>query len=106
VRLSAENNCGGRRAGRIIEAIAKEAATHRKLAQARAAWNPAKQPTWLTEQVFSEKVQPALALASASAIAKRIGVSRWYAGRIREGYCPHPRHWQALAELVGVSQDV
>lgn len=25
------------------------------------------------------------------------------AGRIREGYRPHPRHWEALAELVGVS---
>ncbi len=61
------------------------------------------QPTWLTEQVFSEKLQPVLATASATAIAKQIGVSRWYAGRIREGYRPHPRHWQALAELVGLS---
>jgi hypothetical protein len=32
-----------------------------------------------------------------------VGVSRWYAGRIRQGYRPHPRHWQALAELVGIS---
>jgi hypothetical protein len=92
----------GRVAGHTPEAIAKEAATHRKHAQARTAWNPAKQPTWLTEQVFSEKIQPALAQASASAIAKRIGVSRWYAGRIREGYRPHPRHWLALAQLVGI----
>lgn len=92
----------GRVAGHTPEAIAKEAATHRKHAQARAAWNPAKQPTWLTGQVFSEKIQPALAHASASAIAKRIGVSRWYAGRIREGYRPHPRHWQALAKLAGI----
>jgi hypothetical protein len=38
---------------------------------------------------------------SSSAIASRIGVSRWYAGRIRQGYRPHPRHWQALARLVG-----
>jgi hypothetical protein len=57
------------------------------------------QPAWLTEQVFSEKIQPALAQTSASAIAKRIGVSRWYAGRIREGYRPHPRHWLALARI-------
>jgi CRISPR-associated protein Cas1 len=93
----------GRIAGHTSEAIAKEAATHRKHAQARAAWNPAMQPVWLTGQVFSEKVQPALAQASASAIAKRLGVSRWYAGRIREGYRPHPRHWLALAQLAGVS---
>jgi CRISPR-associated endonuclease Cas1 len=91
----------GRVAGHTQEAIAKEAATHRKHAQARVAWNPAKQPAWLTDQVFSEKIQPALAQASASAIAKLIGVSRWYAGRIREGYRPHPRHWEALAKLGG-----
>jgi hypothetical protein len=42
---------------------------------------------------------------SSSAIASRIGVSRWYAGRIREGYRPHPRHWLALAELIGVLPD-
>jgi hypothetical protein len=31
-------------------------------------------------------------------------VSRWYAGRIREGYRPHPRHWQKLAELAGIER--
>jgi CRISPR-associated protein Cas1 len=94
----------GRIAGHTPEAIAKEAATHRKHAQARAAWNPAKQPAWLTEQVFSENIQPFLAQTSATTIANKIGVSRWYAGRIREGYRPHRRHWAALAELAGVSQ--
>ena len=49
----------GRVAGHTPEAIAKEAATHRKHAQAKAAWNPANQPSWLTEQFFSEKIQPA-----------------------------------------------
>jgi len=93
----------GRVAGHTPEAIAKEAATHCKHAQAKPAWNPATQPPWLTEEVFLEKIQPALAQASATAIAKRIGVSRWYAGRIREGYRPHPRHWLALAKLVSVS---
>ncbi|MGA7566115.1 MAG: hypothetical protein WBW53_08575 [Terriglobales bacterium] len=92
-------------AGHTPEAIVKEAATHRKHAQARAAWNPAKQPAWLTEQVFSEKIQPALAQASATAIAKRIGILRWYAGHIRKGCRPHPRRWQALAGLAGVSAD-
>jgi CRISPR-associated endonuclease Cas1 len=96
----------GRVAGHTPEAIAKEAATHIRHGQARAAWNPAKQPSWLTEQFFSEKTQPALARTSATVIARRIGVSRWYAGRIREGYRPHPRHWLALTRLVGVSEDV
>jgi hypothetical protein len=97
---------GGRVAGHTPEAIAKEAATHRRHAQARAAWNPTEQPSWLTNQVFSQRIQPALTRASATAIAKRIGVSRWYARRIREGYRPHPRHWQALAQLVGIKGTV
>ena len=46
--------------------------------------------------------QPLLARMSSLAIASRIGVSRWYAGKIRQGYRPHPRHWQALAALVDV----
>ena len=98
----------GRIAGHTPDAVAKEAATHRKHAQARAAWNPAKQPAWLTQAVFSEKIQPALVRVSATLIAKRIGVSRQYAACIREGYRPHPRHWQALAQLAGceVHQEV
>jgi CRISPR-associated endonuclease Cas1 len=96
----------GRIAGHTPEAITKEAATHRRHAQARAAWNPAMQPTWLTDQVFAERIQPALTRASATAIANRIGVSRWYAGRIREGYRPHKRHWLALAEIVGLPTDL
>jgi len=39
---------------------------------------------------------------STSAILSSIGVSRWYASRIRQGYRPHPRHRQSLA-LVGFS---
>jgi CRISPR-associated endonuclease Cas1 len=94
----------GRVAGHTPEAIAKEAATHRKHAQARAAWNPSTQPAWLTEQVFSEKVQPALANTSATEIANTIGVTRQYAASIRDGYRPHARHWGALARLTGVSE--
>jgi hypothetical protein len=41
----AEVSRAGRVAGHTPEAIAKEAATHRKHAQAKAAWNPAKQPS-------------------------------------------------------------
>jgi hypothetical protein len=41
-----------------------------------------------------------------SVIRSNIGVSRWYASRIRQGYRPHPRHWQALADLTGVMPDV
>jgi hypothetical protein len=42
---------------------------------------------------------------ASSMIRSRIGVSRLYASRIRQGYRPHPRHWQALAGLTGVLAD-
>lgn len=64
---------------------------------------PASQPAGLTAEVCFERIQPLLLGMSNSTIASRIGVSRWFAGRI---YRPPPRHWQALAQLVGFSADV
>jgi hypothetical protein len=90
----------GRQTANGPEAQLKRANTQRKKALAQHAWKPSDQPDWLTEKFYSEKVQPVLATISASAIARRISVSRWYAGRIREGYRPHPRHWRALAQLA------
>src|SRR5258708_34637579 len=40
----------------------------------------------------------ALASISTSVIRSTIGISRWYAGRIRQGYRQSPDHRQALAE--------
>jgi hypothetical protein len=93
----------GRVAGHVPEALAKEGKTQRRRALARSFWSPDQQPAWLNEKSYSEKIQPLLASIPASAIARQISVSRWYAGRIREGYRPHPRHWEALAKLVSVS---
>jgi len=47
-----------------------------------------------------ENNQPLLLNVATSVIRSSIGVSRWYASRIRQGYRPHPRHWEGLAELV------
>jgi hypothetical protein len=95
----------GRQTAYGPEAQIKRANTQRKNAVAQHAWKPSDQPGWLTDKFYSEKVQPALAAMSASAIARKISVSRWYAGRIREGYRPHPRHWVTLAQLTDVSAD-
>lgn len=101
-----EHLVSGARLGRIAaqsqEARAKHAESERRHAQARASWDPATQPAWLTENLFSQKIQPLLASVSSSAIRSTIGVSHWYASKIRQGYRPHPRHWQVLAELVGL----
>jgi CRISPR-associated endonuclease Cas1 len=93
----------GRVAARTPEVLAKQADSQRRHSRARSSWDKSSQPAWLTPELFSQKIQPLLASVSASAIARQISVSRWYAGRIREGYRPHPRHWQALARLASVS---
>lgn len=89
----------GRQTANGPDAQLKRANTQRKNAFAQHAWKPSDQPAWLTEKFYAEKIQSLLASLSPSVIARHIFVSRWYAGRIREGYRPHPRHWQALAEL-------
>jgi hypothetical protein len=78
-------------------------ASRRRHARACSEWDASGQPAWLTSEVFSKQIQPLLANIPTSAIRSQLGVSRWYAGRIREGYRPHPRHWEALAGLVGIS---
>ena len=93
----------GRSVSHSAEGRTKQSLTRKGHAKACSAWDPATQPAWLTEEFFSRKVQPLLATVSTSKIAATIGVSRWYAGRIRQGYRPHPRRWQVLARLVGLS---
>lgn len=107
IGTATENLVAAARLGRAVahtpEARVKEGQKQRQHAKARETWEPSNQPAWLTAKVYSNKIQPWLAKLSNSAIAKQIAVSRWYAGRIRKGDSPHPRHWRALAELVGVS---
>jgi hypothetical protein len=94
----------GRVAARAPEALAKQADSQSRHANARSSWDKSSQPAWLTPEVFSQRIQPLLASISTSVIRSQIGVSRWYASRIRQGYRPHPRHWGTLATLVGVSE--
>ncbi len=95
----------GRAAAQSPQARTKHVASRRRHAQACSAWDESTQPAWLTSEVFSQQIQPLLSAVSTSVIRSRIGVSRWYAGRIREGYRPHPRHWRILAELAGISAE-
>jgi CRISPR-associated endonuclease Cas1 len=93
----------GRRTANSPEAQAKRAVKARKNALAQHSWKTSDQPDWLTTELFSKRIQPLLSNVAASAIRSSIGVSRWYASRIRKGYRPHPRHWKKLAELVDVA---
>jgi CRISPR-associated endonuclease Cas1 len=104
---STKNMLTAARIGRLTangpEAQAKRAAKAQKNALAQHAWRPSDQPAWLTPELFAQKIQPLLANVSMSDIRKALGVSNWYASKIRKGYRPHPRHWGMLAELVGAS---
>jgi hypothetical protein len=93
----------GRAAAQTPEVLAKQADSQRRHSRARSTWDESSQPAWLTSKVFSQRIQPLLVGVSTSTIRSRIGVSRWYASRIRQGYRPHPMHWRALAGLVGIS---
>jgi len=67
-------------------------------------WDPASLPSWLTEECYVQRIQPLLKAKKVREIAAAVQVSELYAGLIRSGRRrPHPRHWQALAGLVGVS---
>jgi CRISPR-associated endonuclease Cas1 len=92
----------GRQTANSPKARLKRAKTLRKNTLAQQSWKPSDQPAWLTEEFYMTKIQPVLAATSTSAIARQISVSRCYAGRIRKGHRPHPRHWWALAELVSI----
>jgi CRISPR-associated endonuclease Cas1 len=96
----------GRVAAQTQEAQRRRAETQRRNTTANYAWDPMSQPRWLTEEHYARAIQPQLPLVTCSAISNALGVSMAYAAEIRKGRRqPHPRHWQTLAELVGVSSD-
>src|SRR5215469_5805846 len=67
-------------------------------------WDPSSLPSWLTEQCYVEQIQPLLRGKKVREIAAVMQVSQPYAAFVRSGRRrPHPRHWQVLARLVGVS---
>jgi CRISPR-associated endonuclease Cas1 len=86
------------------EAQKKRAVKARANALAQHSWKDSDQPAWLTSDLFTRKIQPLLANVPMSVIRSATGVSNWYASKIRQGYRPHPRHWQSLAALVRLSR--
>jgi hypothetical protein len=85
------------------EAQRKRAIKARVNALAQHSWKESDQPAWLTPELYTKEIQPLLASVSMSAIRSSLGVSKWYASKIRQGYRPHPRHWKNLVQLVRVS---
>jgi CRISPR-associated endonuclease Cas1 len=68
-------------------------------------WNSSDPPTWLNEKYYLAKIQPRLPGITLSVLSAKLGVSIPYAVDVRSAKrVPHKRHWQALAQLVGVSE--
>ncbi len=107
LKNSTESLIAGAKLGRVAAqsstAKARRRETKRHHDLARQKWSPSDQPSWLTPEVFIARIQPKLNAVSLSAIASTLGVSIPYASDIRKGRRrPHPRHWEALANLVGI----
>ncbi len=107
VAVSKERLIEAARNGRVLsnrpEAQASRSKKMRSHSIARWGWSAASQPDWLTSEFYETKIRPLLASVPRTAIMNAIGVSKPYAAQVRTGrYIPHPRHWQKLAELVGV----
>jgi CRISPR-associated endonuclease Cas1 len=97
----------GRKRAQQPEYLAKRVETMRTHRRAIQEWDPSTLPTWLTRDTYVKGVVPALASVAKSQIRSTLGVSEPYSSDIRAGKrVPHPRHWQALAQLVGVSERV
>jgi ribosomal protein L37E len=97
----------GREKSRGEEAQAKRAMSQRRHMLAKSAWEQSKELSPITEEDFLRDVQPRLAALRIGTIRSALGVSKAYASAIRSGQRrPHPRHWQALAQLAGVSAAV
>lgn len=94
----------GRVAAQSPKAQLKRAATQQINARARYDWKPSDQPSWLTSDFYSNRIQPNLGSVPSSSIAKQLNVSYSYADDIRKGRIPHARHWQTLAELAGLNR--
>jgi len=110
VAVSREGLIEAARLGRVAthsrEAEARRAETQRRHAAARWAWRASDKPAWLDEETYLRKIQPRLAAVTVPAISSALSVSEPYATDIRAGRRrPHPRHWQALARLVGVGPE-
>jgi CRISPR-associated endonuclease Cas1 len=68
-------------------------------------WSPSSLPVWLNEDYYVKEIQPRLSLIRVREIAEALKISQPYAAFVRSGRRrPHPRHWQTLAQLAGITQ--
>jgi CRISPR-associated endonuclease Cas1 len=104
ITATRENFNAGRKSAQSPEHLARRASTMRRHKQAIQHWNASDLPAWLTQSIYLRQIQPALVTVAKSRIRLMLGVSEPYSSDIKSGKCiPHPRHWLALAKLVGLA---
>jgi CRISPR-associated endonuclease Cas1 len=96
----------GRVATHSQKSEALRAATQRRNAASLKTWKLSGQPSWITEQIYRATIETRLTRLTVPAISSALGISQPYASDVRSGRrMPHPRHWEALARLLGISRD-
>lgn len=95
--------------GRIVTldtaAQRKRSETQRGHEAAKREWRDSSSPNTIDYEKYDKEIRPSLASVTIAPIASTLGVSEPYAALIRAGRRrPHPRHWQMLAELGGVTR--
>jgi hypothetical protein len=97
----------GRVAAQSAESRGKHSETQRRHEAAKRVWRDSPKSDWLNQETYAARILPRLANITISALSSKLGVSESYAADIRKGrHCPHPRHWETLAQLVGVSKEI
>jgi len=94
--------------GRLLaqrpEAKAKRFASRLRHVAAIRAWKPSDLPEWLSQETYRRDILPRLAPLKLPTLMAAMGISKPYAINIRSGKrIPHPRHWELLAKLAGLS---
>jgi CRISPR-associated endonuclease Cas1 len=93
----------GRIAAQSSEAQARRAETQRQNRAQQVAWKASNLPAWLDEDTYTQKIQPRLKTVSLRSLMLALNICESYAANIRAGRRrPHPRHWETLAQLVGL----
>jgi hypothetical protein len=93
----------GRVASHSDRAEEQRAASQRRHCSEKASWQAPALPIWLTKDFYICDIQPKLKGITLSTLASKLGISIMYAVQIRSRRrIPHPRHWQMLAQLVGI----
>jgi CRISPR-associated endonuclease Cas1 len=95
-----------REASRTPEASAKRKLAVTRQQEAQRLWQPSDLPDWLTDEVYAQRIQPALKNFSKAQIASALGLNASFVYKmVNRGKIPHKRHWVKLAELVGCTDD-